>query len=111
MLGVVYLVVIMVIALTAIPLLILTNAGPELTRTEFDIGLHVLDHQLLDKDGRRCGNVDDLAIEGGAGESAEVVAILVGPGYWRQRSRRVGDSQAVSVARSGSGSLGRRSNA
>ena len=34
------------------------------------IGLHVLDHQLLDKDGRRCGNVDDLAIEGGAGEVA-----------------------------------------
>lgn len=51
-----------------------------------DIGLHVLDHQLLDKDGRRCGNVDDLAIEGGPGEVPEVVAILVGPGYWGQRA-------------------------
>lgn len=52
---------------------------------EIDIGLHVLDRQLLDKDGRRCGNVDDLAIEGD-----EVVAILVGPGYWPQRAGWVG---------------------
>ena len=70
------------VALTAIPLMILTNAGPELSGAEFDIGLHVLDHQLLDKDGRRCGNVDDLAIEGGPGEVPEVVALLVGPGHW-----------------------------
>jgi len=53
--------------------------------TKIHIGRNVLDHQLLDSDGRRCGNVDDLAIEGGAGETAEVVAILVGPGYWAQR--------------------------
>ena len=57
---------------------------------EIDIALQVLDHQLLDKDGRRCGNVDDLAIEGGAGEPAEVVAILVGPGYWPQRAGLIG---------------------
>jgi sporulation protein YlmC with PRC-barrel domain len=57
---------------------------------DFDIGLHVLDHQLVDKDGRRCGNVDDLAIEGGAGEPAEVVAILVGPGYWGPRAGWIG---------------------
>ena len=56
---------------------------------EIDIGLHVLDRQLLDKNGRRCGNVDDLAIEGGAGEEAEVVAILVGPGY-SAAARRLG---------------------
>ena len=61
-----------------------------MSRAELDIGLHVLDHQLLDKDGRRCGNVDDLAIEGGPGEVAEVVAILVGPGYWGQRAGWVG---------------------
>jgi sporulation protein YlmC with PRC-barrel domain len=52
---------------------------------EIDIGLQVLDRQLLDKDGRRCGNIDDLAIEGD-----EVVAILVGPGYWPQRAGLVG---------------------
>ena len=54
------------------------------------LGRNILDHQLLDEEGRRCGNVDDLAIEGGAGETAEVVAILVGPGYWPQRSGRIG---------------------
>jgi hypothetical protein len=57
---------------------------------EIDIGLQVLDRQLLDKDGRRCGNVDDLAIEGGPGETAEVVAILVGPGYWPGRAGLIG---------------------
>jgi sporulation protein YlmC with PRC-barrel domain len=57
---------------------------------EIDIGLHVLDRQLLDKNGRRCGNVDDLAIEGGAGEVPEVVAILAGPGYWAQRAGLIG---------------------
>jgi sporulation protein YlmC with PRC-barrel domain len=61
-----------------------------LSRNELDIGLHVLDHQLLDKNGRRCGNVDDLAIEGGPGELPEVVAMLVGPGYWGQRAGWVG---------------------
>ena len=58
--------------------------------SEIDIGLQVLDRQLLDKDGRRCGNVDDLAIEGGAGEVPEVVALLVGPGYWPQRAGLIG---------------------
>ena len=61
-----------------------------MSRTELDIGLHVLDHQLLDKRGRRCGNVDDLAIEGGPGEAPQVVALLVGPGYWGQRAGWIG---------------------
>jgi sporulation protein YlmC with PRC-barrel domain len=61
-----------------------------LSSTHIDIGLHVLDRQLLDKNGRRCGKVDDLAIEGGAGEAPEVVAILVGPGYWPQRAGLIG---------------------
>ena len=58
--------------------------------TQIHLGRNVLDHQLLDRDGRRCGNADDLAIEGGPGEPAEVVAILVGPGYWPQRAGLVG---------------------
>lgn len=57
---------------------------------ELDLALGVLDHQLLDRDGRRCGNVDDLAIEGGPGEDAEVVAILSGPGVWPNRARLLG---------------------
>lgn len=52
---------------------------------QIDITLQVLDRQLLDDDGRRCGNVDDLAVEDG-----EVVAILVGPGWWPQRAGWVG---------------------
>ena len=53
--------------------------------TKIHLGHNILDHQLLDKDGRRCGNVDDLAIE-----DSEVIAILSGPGYWPQRSGWVG---------------------
>ena len=54
------------------------------TRT-IDLGLLLVDHQLLDSEGRRCGNVDELALEGGPGEPLEVVAILSGPGTWPQR--------------------------
>jgi sporulation protein YlmC with PRC-barrel domain len=61
-----------------------------LTDKQIDTGLNVLDHQLLYKDGRRCGNVDDLAIEWDAGEVPEVVAILCGPGYRAQRAGWVG---------------------
>ena len=35
--------------------------------------MKVLDHQILDCDGRRCGNVDDLELEGGHGETASIV--------------------------------------
>ena len=80
-----------------------------MTRTEFDIGLHVLDHQLLDKNGRRCGNVDDLAIEGGAGEVPEVVAILAGPGYWGPRAGWIGRLAGGSAAGAKSESTGGRS--
>jgi hypothetical protein len=51
-----------------------------------DLGLNVFDHQLLDSEDRRCGKVDDLALEGGPGEELEVVAILCGPGVWRGRA-------------------------
>ena len=50
-----------------------------------DVALCVLDRQLLDVDGRRCGNVDDLAIEDGV-----VVAILSGPGVWPTRAGWIG---------------------
>ena len=55
-----------------------------------DLGLLLLDHQLLDSEGRRCGNVDDLVLEGGPGERLEVVAILSGPGVWRRRAGLIG---------------------
>jgi sporulation protein YlmC with PRC-barrel domain len=55
--------------------------------TELDLGLGVLDHQLVDRDGRNCGNVDDLELTtlSGADGDAEVKAILVGGNAWRGR--------------------------
>jgi sporulation protein YlmC with PRC-barrel domain len=55
--------------------------------SELDLAFGLLDHQLIDADGRRCGKVDDLAIEGGPGETPVVVAILVGADAWRGRGR------------------------
>jgi sporulation protein YlmC with PRC-barrel domain len=60
-----------------------------LTKT-IDLGLNLLDHQLLDAEGRRCGKVDDIALEGGPGDDLEVVAILCGPGVWRARAGWIG---------------------
>ena len=54
------------------------------------LGLELLDRQLLDSEDRRCGNVDDLALEGGPGEKLEVVAIFSGPGAWRRRAGLTG---------------------
>jgi sporulation protein YlmC with PRC-barrel domain len=50
-----------------------------------DLGLGLLDHQLVDADGRRCGKVDDLELEGVAEGKPRVAAILVGPPAWRGR--------------------------
>ena len=60
-----------------------------MTKT-IDLGLNLLDHQLLDAEGRRCGKVDDIALEGAPGENLEVVAILCGPGVWRARAGWIG---------------------
>jgi sporulation protein YlmC with PRC-barrel domain len=53
--------------------------------SELDLGLGVLDHQLVDRDGRNCGNVDDLEIAGIAEGAPEVTEILVGGNAWRGR--------------------------
>jgi sporulation protein YlmC with PRC-barrel domain len=60
-----------------------------LTQT-IDLGLNLLDHQLLDAEGRRCGKVDDIVLEGAPGGNIEVVAILSGPGVWRGRAGLIG---------------------
>ena len=54
---------------------------------EVDIALGILDHQLVDGDGRNCGKVDDLEIAGLNGDAPEVVEILVGGNAWRSRGR------------------------
>jgi sporulation protein YlmC with PRC-barrel domain len=53
--------------------------------TDVDIALSILDHQLVDADGKNCGKVDDLEIAGLDGDSPEVVEILVGGSAWRSR--------------------------
>jgi hypothetical protein len=53
--------------------------------SEIDLGLGILDHQLVDCDGRRCGKVDDLELEGVNDGDARVAAILTGPPAWRRR--------------------------
>jgi hypothetical protein len=45
----------------------------------------VLDHQLVDSEGRNCGNVDELEIVGLASGEPEVAEILVGGNAWRSR--------------------------
>jgi sporulation protein YlmC with PRC-barrel domain len=48
--------------------------------TEVDLALGLLDHQLIDSEGRRCGKVDDLELD-----DDNVVAILTGSPVWRGR--------------------------
>jgi sporulation protein YlmC with PRC-barrel domain len=52
----------------------------DLARHPFDLALALLDRQLIDSDGRRCGKADDLVLEGEAGGELRVVALRVGPG-------------------------------
>ena len=52
---------------------------------ELDLGLGVLDHQLVDSEGRNCGNVDELEIAGISSGEPEVIEILVGGNAWRGR--------------------------
>lgn len=54
-------------------------AGP------IDLALGVLDHQLLDSEGRRCGKVDDLELEGVSDGKPHVTAIVSGPPAWSGR--------------------------
>jgi hypothetical protein len=53
--------------------------------SEIDLGLGVLDHQLVDCNGRRCGKVDDLELSGVRDGEPRVAAILTGSPAWRGR--------------------------
>jgi sporulation protein YlmC with PRC-barrel domain len=55
--------------------------------TEIDLALGVLDHQLVDSEGRRCGKVDDLQLAGLGEGTPHVTEILVGAPAWRGRGR------------------------
>jgi sporulation protein YlmC with PRC-barrel domain len=54
-----------------------------------NLGLRLLDDQLLDSNGHRCGRVDDVQLKGSPGSRrAEISALLIGPGAWSGRLRR-----------------------
>jgi len=59
-----------------------------MTPERMDLVYRVLDDQLVDVDGRRCGRVDDLEFDGGPGETARLSAILSGSGVWHRRLPR-----------------------
>ncbi|MFL5907502.1 MAG: hypothetical protein ACJ75Z_07905 [Solirubrobacterales bacterium] len=56
---------------------------------QVNLGLRLLDDQLLDADEHRCGRVDDIQLKGMPGSRrTEVSALLVGSGAWTERLRR-----------------------
>jgi hypothetical protein len=70
-----------------------------------DVVYRLLDEQLTDVDGRRCGRADDLEFSGGPGEDAWLVAILSGSGTWHRRlPRRL---RRVAARMFGQGTLGK----
>jgi sporulation protein YlmC with PRC-barrel domain len=70
-----------------------------------DLVYRVLDDQLVDVDGRRCGRVDDLEFEGDVGEPPRLSAILSGSGVWHRRMPR--RLRALGARIFGSGVVGR----
>ena len=55
--------------------------------SEIDLGLSLLDHQLIDFEGRRCGKVDDLDLGSLCEDPPTIQAILAGSPAWRNRGR------------------------
>jgi sporulation protein YlmC with PRC-barrel domain len=53
-----------------------------------DLVYQVLDDQLVDVEGRRCGRADDLEFEGELGTPPTLHAILSGSGTWHRRMPR-----------------------
>lgn len=60
-----------------------------MTGRVFYAGLELLDHQLRDRSGRLCGNVDDLELERSSDKGElYVTALVAGPGALLQRMGR-----------------------
>jgi sporulation protein YlmC with PRC-barrel domain len=53
-----------------------------------DLVYGVLDEQIVDVDGRRCGRVDDVELVGGPGGPLQVAGLLSGPGAYPDRLPR-----------------------
>jgi sporulation protein YlmC with PRC-barrel domain len=53
-----------------------------------DLVYRVLDDQIVDVDGRRCGRVDDIELIGAAGAPLEIGGLLTGRGTYAARIPR-----------------------
>jgi hypothetical protein len=53
-----------------------------------DLAYRILDDQLVDVDGRRCGRADDIEFDGALGDPPRVSAIISGSGSWHRRFPR-----------------------
>jgi len=54
----------------------------------FDLVYRLLDDQIVDVDGRRCGRADDVELIGDPGGPLHVAALLAGPGTYAARLPR-----------------------
>ena len=54
----------------------------------FDLVYRLLDAQIVDVDGRRCGRVDDIELVGDVGEPLEIGGLLTGSGGYPARLPR-----------------------
>jgi hypothetical protein len=54
----------------------------------FDLVYRLLDDQIIDVDGRRCGRVDDVELLGGPGEPLQLSGLLTGRGAYAARMPR-----------------------
>jgi sporulation protein YlmC with PRC-barrel domain len=63
----------------------MTVTGPDTDLPAHYGALSLLDHQMIDRHGRACGNVDDLEFETREDGSFELTAILAGPGVLANR--------------------------
>ena len=54
----------------------------------FDLVYRLLDDQIVDVDGRRCGRVDDVELLGGPGGPLEIGGLLTGRGAYADRMPR-----------------------
>jgi sporulation protein YlmC with PRC-barrel domain len=55
---------------------------------QFEVAYRLLDAELIDRDGWRCGRVDDVEIDGQPGSPPQLTAILSGPGAYSERLPR-----------------------
>jgi sporulation protein YlmC with PRC-barrel domain len=76
-----------------------------MSQDEMDLVYRVLDGELIDSDGRHCGRVDDIEIDGGPGRPAYLAMLLSGHGTWHRRLPR--PFRRVGAKVFGTGTVGR----